>query len=368
MTQSQIFELKKRLPLYFAGLFLFFGNSLGFSLNEVLSPYSSSACLAQGNACTSTVSGFASHFYNPAGLARFKRRDSELHLGVAEIQFNSHLAGIIVEKKSVGLSKLVPSFETQPGNYQFFNLSSFPSIAFRNFSFGILINYQVAALSSSSTLDMDARQDLIPTLSFSRHFAGNLLRLGISTKAYYRNQIKGDFTFSQLNSLGPDDWGSLHHEGVGLGLDSGLLLTFPHKFLPTIGISWLNMFDTKFEETKLLNLKSVGKPETIPQSYHLGISLSPQLANGWKYRLSADYRHLEMDHLSWRHHLHIGVEFEKNKTLFIWAGLNQMYPTGGLGLRLKGGHLEVGTYAKEIGTEDLLQGDRRYFFRFTVSF
>ena len=128
------------------------------------------------------------------------------------------------------------------------------------------------------------------------------------------------------------------------------------------------MFDTKFEDSKILNLKSAGKPETIPQSYHLGVSISPQLGNGWKYKISADYRHLEMHHLNWREHFHLGLEFEKDRTLFIWAGLNQMYPTGGLGLRLKGGHLEVGTYAREIGSEDLLQGDRRYFFRFTVSF
>ena len=357
-----------KLSLYFLGVFLFFGNFRAFSLNEILSPYSSSACLAQGNACTSTVSGFASHFYNPAGLARFKRKDLELHLGVAETQFNSHSAAIIDEKKSVGLSTLIPSFELQAGNYQFFNLSSFPSITLRNFSFGILVNYQVAALPSASTLDLDARQDLIPTLTFSRHFAGNLLRLGASAKAYYRNQMKGVFNFSQLNSVGPDDWGSLHQEGVGVGLDSGLLLTFPHKFLPTLGFSWNNMFDTKFEDSKILNLKSAGKPETIPQSYHLGVSISPQLGNGWKYKISADYRHLEMHHLNWREHFHLGLEFEKDRTLFIWAGLNQMYPTGGLGLRLKGGHLEVGTYAREIGSEDLLQGDRRYFFRFTVSF
>lgn len=368
MTHSQSSFFRQEISLLLVSLIFFLASRLAFPLTEILGPYNSSACLAQGNACTSTISGFAAHFYNPAGLARFKKKDTEFHLVVAETQFNAHSLGILGEEKSVGLSHWVPNFEKQPGNYQFFNLTSFPSITFRNFSFGILANYQIAGLPSSTHLDIDARQDLIPTIGFSRHFAGNLLRLGVSAKAYYRNQMKGTYSFSQLNSISPEDWGTLHREGLGLGMDSGLLLTFPHQFLPTLGFSWLNMFNTKFEETKILNFKSSGKPEQIAQSFNLGFSLSPFLGNGWKYRIAADYRHLEKQNASWKKSLHLGLEFEKNRTLFFWAGFNQLYPTGGIGLRAHGGHLEIGTYAQEVGSEGQWQEDRRYFFRFTVSF
>jgi len=326
------------------------------------------SCLAQGNACTSSISGFASHFYNPAGLGRLKRKETEWHLVVGETHVGSHTIGALQTIRTYEFSKLLRQFENQSGQYQFLNLSSFPSVTFRNFSFGILGSYQLAALPSSSTVDIDSRQDLIPTLGFSRHFAGNLLRLGISGKLIYRNQMKGVFSFSEINSTPIDQWGTKHREGMGLGIDSGLLLTFPHRFLPTLGFSWLNMFNTHFEGSKIVNLQSSGTPDSIPQAFHVGLSLSPILTKGWKYTFSVDYQNLELHQVSWKKRLHLGLQLENEKTLFFWAGLNQLYLTGGIGLRLKGGHLEVGTYAKEVGSEENSQQDRRYFGRFTVSF
>jgi hypothetical protein len=66
--------------------------------------------------------------------------------------------------------------------------------------------------------------------------------------------------------------------------------------------------------------------------------------------------------------MHFGLELHNQKSLLFWAGLNQMYFTAGVGLRVKGGNLEIGTYAKEIGTSDGPIEDRRGFFRYTISF
>ncbi|NBX76266.1 MAG: hypothetical protein EBQ92_06905 [Proteobacteria bacterium] len=338
------------------------------ALDEFFDSYQSGSCLAQGNACTASVSGYASHFYNPAGFTRFRRKNTELHLVVGEAQTSGSTAGIVLENKAIGLHHLLSPFQDNPDQYQFLSISTLPAITFRNFSFAILGNTQVAALSNGSAIDIDARQDIIPSLGYSHAFAGNILRLGISVKGLYRNQMKGVFQHSAINNLTETELGSLFREGMGLRADTGLLLVLPHRFLPTLGISWMNMFDTHFQETHYLNSQSSGAPEKIPQSFHVGFSISPKFNREWSSTLSIDYRNIESYYFPWRKHLHIGLELQRDNVLFFWAGLNQMYFTGGMGARLKGGHLELGTYAKDIGAGNSYQEDRRYFLRYTISF
>ena len=338
------------------------------ALDEFFDSYQSGSCLAQGNACTASVSGYASHFYNPAGFTRFRKKNTELHLVVGEAHINGESAGTLLENKAIGLHHLLSPFQNNPDQYQFFSFSTLPAITFRNFSFAILGNAQVAARSDGSALDIDARQDIIPSLGYSHAFAGNILRLGISVKGVYRNQMKGVFQHSALNSLTETQLNSLFREGMGLRVDTGMLLVLPHRFLPTLGISWMNMFDTFFQETHYLNPQSPGAPEKVPQSFHAGFSISPKFNREWSSTLSVDYQNIESYYFPWRKHFHLGLEIQSSNVLFFWAGLNQMYFTGGMGARLKGGHLEVGTYAKEIGTVDTYQEDRRYFLRYTISF
>lgn len=337
------------------------------ALNEIFDTYHSAACLAQGNACTASVSGYASHFYNPAGLARFNKKTNEVHLVVAEGHANGAGFGRIMESKSFGTYRMFPLLRENPGNYHFFALNSLPSFTIRNFSFALLGNYQFAAVSDGTNLDIDTRQDLVPTVGISRHFAGNLLRLGVSVKAVYRNQMQGVITHSALEV--PDNQiSALSREGLGFSLDTGMMLTLPYRFVPTLGIAWNNMGTTTFEGMKFLNTQAQGAPSKIPQSFHAGFSISPLLNRSWKSVFSIDYRHIELTHLPWKKHFHLGWELTLEKTLFIWTGLNQMLLTGGVGLRIQGGHLEIGTYAKDIGDNETLTGDRRYFCRYTISF
>jgi hypothetical protein len=39
-----------------------------------------------------------------------------------------------------------------------------------------------------------------------------------------------------------------------------------------------------------------------------------------------------------------------------------------MALRVKGGNLELGTYAEDIGYGTAVQSDRRIFFRYTIGF
>jgi hypothetical protein len=339
-----------------------------FGLDEIFDTYSSPQCMAQGNACTASASGYLANFYNPAGLTRFNKKTWEAHLVVVEGNLGAGAASLSANELTFGTYRILPVMQNYAGIYTYFNFATVPSITFRNFSFSLLGNYQFAALSNGVQLDIDTRRDIAPTVGFARHFAGNLLKLGIAGKAILRNQMKGVYDHSLLNTMNENTFPSLFKEGLGFGIDSGLLLTLPHQFLPTFGLVWNDMFGTKFSATQYLNKSASGNPDSIPQSFHFGFSINPVFSRSFKSTISVDYRHIELASLPWRKHLHVGLELESQKSLLFWMGLNQLYLTAGLGLRVKGGNLEMGTYAKEIFSGLQTEYDRRFFFRYTISF
>jgi len=360
--------MKTRFVLTFLIAVWLAANCHAATSGEIWDAYSSVSCLAKGNACTASVSGFASHFYNPAAVGNLTKKQWEGHLVVAEGHSNSQALHNFWETKSIGPYQLLNRTQNSPGKYHFESLSTFPSLTFRNFSFGILGSSNISALSDGSQLQMDSRQDVIPTLAFSRHFAGNLLRLGVSVKGILRSQLKGSFSHSSLSSMSENQFGQLVSEGFGGSVDLGLLLTLPNRFLPTLGLSWMNAMDTSFSPTQLFYPQANSAPEKIPQSYHLGLSVAPKLGRNSQLNLAADFRHIELTHLPFRKKLHLGLELRKSTGWYFWGGLNQMYLTGGVGLRLPGGHIEIGSYSKEIGEGEALVEDRRYFLRYTMSF
>lgn len=360
------FKLPKVKP-YLLGLLCL----KAFGINEVFDLYNSPECLAKGNACTAAISGYASNYYNPAALSLTPKKKSEINLVVLEGNLGFGALENISKNFSTGLYQLIPKFEANIGNYHFSSFITMPSITFRNFSFSILYNNQIAAVTINKDqpqLDVDARQDLVPTIGYSQQFAGNLLKLGITAKAVFRNQIKGLYDHLEIDAEDEATFNARGKEGMGIGADIGMLLTLPHRYLPTIGVSIQDLVATSFSQMTLFNSAATQAPEDIPQSIHLGFSLNPTLSREWKTTFSFDYRHLENSTIDLTKHLHFGLELNNQKSLMFWLGLNQMYLTAGAGLRVKGGNLEVGTYAKEIGTSNASLEDRRGFFRYTISF
>lgn len=340
-------------------------------INEVFDLYNSPECLAKGNACTAAVSGYASNYYNPAALSLTPKKKTEINVLVLEGNLGFGALENISKDFSTGLYQLIPQFEANLGNYHFSSFVTMPSVTFRNFSFSLLYNNQIAAVTLNEVqpqLDVDARQDLVPTIGYSHQFAGNILKVGITAKAIFRNQNKGLYDHLEINSEDEATFNARGKEGMGIGADLGLLLALPHKYLPTIGVSVQDLIATTFTPMNLFNSEATQAPDDIPQSIHLGFSINPVLSREWKTTFSFDYRHLEKSELDLTKHLHFGLELHNQKSLMFWLGLNQMYLTAGVGLRVKGGNLEIGTYAKEIGTGDEFLEDRRGFFRYTISF
>lgn len=345
----------------------FKGSSL-YALGEYTELYDAPQALAMGNAMTADATGYLSLFYNPAGLAKMEGKEKEYMIFDWDTLGSFATLGQTLSHRSLGIYKSIPLAQQNPGDYQFLRFQLLSGFSMRSFGFAVLVNHRYAGESDGTNIGLDAGIDLIPTVGFAYNFAGNLVKLGVAAKAIIRNELKGDFAHTSLSNS--DAIAQQFKEGIGFGADVGLLVTLPYRFLPTLGVVWKDVMDTRFQsESHILNGKaSGGKPDKISQSANAAFSIHPYFNRGLRATFSAEIRHIEKVDWPLRRRLHIGFQLEDEKSFYLWAGLNQLYLTAGLGLRLRGGNLELGTYGQDIGEGSETEQDRRFFMRYTVSF
>lgn len=337
-----------------------------FSLGEINELYSSPQGLAMGNALTADARGYAALFYNPSALAKEQLNRPEFIPFAIEGYLSTGGILTIFSKKSLGIYRLFDEIQKNPGRHSYFRYNLVPAISRRNFAFAILGSYWYQARSDGIEVDIDAGTDIVPTLGYGINLAGNLIKLGVSVKAVLRNQLKGIYAHADLNS--DDSIESLMKEGIGYGADIGCIITLPIKFLPTLGLIVKDFFDVTFNHSNILNKKSSLKPDSIGKSANAALSFHPYFSNKLRSTIAIEIKHFELWYLPIRKKLHIGFELENTRNLYVWAGLNQLYFTFGIGYRIFGGNFEFGTYGVDIGEGPASEESRRFFFRYTISF
>ncbi|MBI4403926.1 MAG: hypothetical protein HY537_07190 [Deltaproteobacteria bacterium] len=338
-----------------------------FALNELFETYNAPQELGMGGAITADAYGYLANFYNPAGLGKAPKRKFELILLDFEVLGGLNAFGPVLSSQSLGINRLFGPLKDKPGRYNYFRFTTAPAFSMRGYGGSLLFSYQYAAQSDGTQIDINATEDLVPTFGLGVNLAGNLLKLGLVGKLVIRNQLKGVFDHSVFNT--DDDAASLMKEGWAVGADAGLLLTYPYTWLPSLGVVWKDVLDTHFRGAiHLLNRKSNGIPDPIRQSVNAAASVHPYFTRTLRSTLAIEWRHIERPDLPFRKRIHIGFQLEDEKSFYVWAGLNQLYWTVGLALRVPGGNIEVGTYGEDIGEGDASKEDRRIFFRWTISF
>ncbi len=341
-------------------------NQPAFALDELFEIYNAAQALAMGNAFTAEASGYSALFYNPAGLAKNEARKWEINPIALDGIFNGSFAGTAISNRALGMQGLLAKTQLRPGAYNYMKGSLVPSIARKGFALALIGNQDFVAKSDGTQVTARAGNDLGIVFGGASNFASNLLKIGVSGKILVRNQLSGDFLHSALGTDAAIS--ALMKEGIGFGADLGVLLTLPQTWLPTLGFTWKDIGCTRFIPFHLLNASSSGAPQSIAQSFNLGFSARPAIGKGQRITLSAEFRHIELHTLSYFKRLHFGFQYMAHKSLYLWLGMNQLFPTGGAGLRLNGGDFEIGTYAQDIGQGTAVQADRRFFFRYTVNF
>lgn len=337
------------------------------ALAENFDLYEPPQALAMGNAFTADASGYVANYYNPAGLARLEKTKPEIVVVDWELITNANALGRAYETKTLGAYRQLGKLAASAGEYTFFKTTSVPAYTRRGFSVSLLGSYLFAGESDGTTLDVNARTDVGLSVGLARNFAGNVIKLGISGKYLLRNELNGQFAHADIPET-DDGKATLMKSGAAAGFDLGALITLPSKWLPTLGIAWKDVLGTHFTASSLLNNRASGVPAKIPQTVNAAVSVRPWLGKRFRGTFAAEFKRIERTDLALRKRLHFGVQLEDQKSLYVWAGMNQLYPTLGFGLRVKGGNLEIGSSASDIGVGEASESDRRYFVRYTISF
>lgn len=342
------------------------GPFLNRSFSETRDIYSPPQALGMGNAVTADAYGYFANFYNPAGLAKGPKRKYEIVIVDLDAIGSMGVVSKWSAQKSPGTFQLTRGIQNSPGQVYFNSFSFVPAFTVRGLSVSLLASHFYTAQSDGTNVNIDAGQDVAPTVGTATNLAGNLLKVGVSGRIHVRNQLKGNFDHALLDSN--ETIQELSAQGVGLGLNFGALLTLPFKYLPTLGVAWLDALGTRFIPCHVLHGLSSSAPETIPQSFNTAFSIHPHLARAYKATLSVELKHWEQPGLPWQKRFHAGLQLDDEKTFYFWLGLNQMYWTAGLAYRVNGGNLEFGSYGAEVGAGDDRSQDRRFFFRYTISY
>ncbi|MBY0369728.1 hypothetical protein K2X33_03515 [bacterium] len=338
-----------------------------FATNELFEIYQAPQALAMGNAWTSEAYGYAALFHNPAGLAKAESNKWVITPVAIEGTPGTNYIGAAATQKKVGLDRLLPTIQADPNNYYYFKATAIPSISRRNFALAFVANSDAAAVSDGTFCSIRYGNDFGIFAGVATNLAANMIKIGVTGKAILRNQVDGLWSHATLSSAAAIE--AVKSEGIGLGADVGVMFTLPTTYLPTLGIVWKDILNTNFQRTYILNPNNIGAPAPIQQSLNAAFSFRPALAKGVRALFTAEMRHIEMLSLPFEKKLHFGFQIQAHKRLFIWAGMSQLImPTFGLGLRVPGGDLEVGTYAQDVGQGATYVADRRILFRYTISF
>jgi hypothetical protein len=270
--------------------------------------------------------------------------------------------------KSTGLTQVANEMQRHPGQYYYHRANFVPAATRRGLGFSLLTSTQIAGRSDGTNFDVNATTDVVPTLGAAFNLAGNLLKLGVAAKVIMRRELRGQYAHTVLADSTVAD--SQFREGMALGFDLGLLLTAPSKYLPTLGVVWRDVMNTHFFHRSYVFAQSPtgGRPNRIDQSLHVAASVHPWINKNWRTALTFEFKYLDSTSIPWQKRAHAGLQIEYGKHFYFWGGANQLYWTGGMGMRVRGGNLEIGSYGVDVGEGTTREEDRRFFLRYTIGF
>lgn len=338
-----------------------------FALDEQFDLYKSPQGLAMGDALTADAMGYAANYYNPAGLAKANRKQWEIIPVALELFPSFGSLGDAIRAKSLSIAKIAAEMQTHPGEYYYHRAAFVPSFSRRGVGISFLGATQMAGRSDGTNYDVFATSDLGVNLGGALNLAGNLFKIGVNAKALVRRELKGVIAHTIVNDSGQVS--ASQTEGIGYGGDVGMLLTLPSKYLPTFGVAWKDALGTQFvSQSSVFGAGAAGLPSKIEQTVNAAVSIHPNLGKLWKMTVALEVKRLESSSIPILKRTHAGLQLENGRNWYLWAGLGQLAWSAGLGWRVPGGDLEMGSYGVDVGSGSARQENRRFFLRYTIDY
>lgn len=168
------------------------------------------------------------------------------------------------------------------------------------------------------------------------------LNAGVTVKRITRWGANQDVGLSTITSGAASLQSEFNQRGTGYGFDLGLQYKIPGIPSNTISVSWQDVGSTTF-----LPESGVSAPPAIVDNLSVGLGTMIDLP-GLDLKAGAEYRHINTQGEQLGKKVHFGAELGL-PLIDLRAGLNQGYPTLGVGLDFFLLRVDLAQYTEELG-------------------
>lgn len=360
----------KRISLIFYILFYVLPPANTAEARERRAFYEGARGRAMGGAQTAVVNDETALLVNPAGLG--KLRDFYGTLFDPELEYSNNLNSMnqgSAITQPFSLADIKNTLNASREKYYHAKAQLFPSLVARNFGVGIYANYLLDGEMDAAGTNIDAyyRSDLALVMGYNFRFFDGRVKLGFNAKVLNRIEVD-NHTIDPNGALDMATVGAT--EGTGLSTDMGLILTAPWVMLPTLSAVVHDIGNTTFDKASGVRMGTASRPTMVPQDVDVALALFPIHSNRVRSSWTVEYRGLltssqETDKAKL---LHAGMEVNIADILFVRAGYNQRYYTGGLEIASERMQFQITSYGEEIGDASAPREDRRTVLKFAFRF
>ena len=344
---------------------------------------------AMGQAFTAVADDQNALYYNPAGLARLE--SFSLEIISPFVGFNNALLQNIDSFKemqtlfaggsastSQTLERLEPIINDVSGKNNFARVGIAPYFVMKKFGIGIYSDTNIELVPHGQALpallDLSIQSDADFRVSYAHNFLGE--KLSVGGTVYYRARvaaIKDNLGLLEFVDISKDKTKSEKFledtikAGQGIGVDTGFLFTPVEVWKPTLGVSILNIGDTRYKKYKRSADFKSGAPAPTPQSVNMGLSINPTFGNFYT-RAAMDFRDLNLPTPA-SEKPSFGTEAGvkgKFVGVSVQGGLSEGYLSGGFEARLFVLNLRYVTYKTERGYFPNQNAERRHLIQVKI--
>lgn len=335
---------------------------------EVRENYNGVRGLGMGGAGVAVVNDETAMLINPAGLGRL--RDSYGTIIDPEIE-SSYTSKRMYDAKAftnpLDLEQAKETADVSRGSYLHTRAQVFPSYVAKNFGIGI---HGIKTLDAKMTADGTSmatyyRDDLALYLGVNLRLFDGRIKIGAVGKAIARIEIDKDIAIP-----GNLDLSAQASEGVGVGMDAGIMMTAPIAWLPTLAAVMRDSGSTAFTSGSGVRMTTTERPKTVEQDIDVGLSLFPIHSNSSRSAFTIEYQKMTAagKAVDKSRFYHVGYEYNYSDLFFFRAGMNQRYWTAGIEFASEHTQFQLATYGEDIGVDGTPEEDRRYVFKFSFRF
>lgn len=325
--------------------------------------------MGMGGASIAVVNDETAVLSNPNGLGKLR----DYFFTLIDPEITASADGYETLLGTAAINSAVPEdlynqLSDRQGEPYYFKSQIFPSVVLPNFGIGILGKYEVLGVrNADGTFDYNYLNDYSLNLAYNMRFWGGRIKLGFAGRLLNRISYSGAID-PATESLALS---AFAQEGLGLALDTGLTLTAPWDYLPTLTILARDVGTTSFTfGDGLFRNGSNGTPQAVKQSYDVAVALFPIFGRHSRGAFTVEYTNVldtagvteQMDRI------HIGTEFNFWDAYFFRAGYHQNDWTAGFEYSTGIFQWQMATYSEEVTIGSMTDRDRRATLKLAVRF